>query len=250
MENRHVDDLIDAYALGALEPDEVDTVERHLQRCETCRALADQARQYAEILLLGVPQVPPPPTLRGRVLARIAAEKAATSPDGQPSHASPSAEPGQIEPEREPEPARGPLRRLLDALRNEPAPAGRAGDLLRELLADPEVVLWAAPGTNDAPGASGRLIASPRRREAVFVARGLRQPAAGTVYQVWLLRGGQPLPNSLFAVDRAGVGAGIVHADAPWHDFDTVAVTPEPRGGSQAPTGPIVLAGSLSQVAR
>ena len=30
----HVTNLIDAYALGALEPDEVDIVESHLDECE------------------------------------------------------------------------------------------------------------------------------------------------------------------------------------------------------------------------
>jgi anti-sigma-K factor RskA len=79
----------------------------------------------------------------------------------------------------------------------------------------------------------------------VLVASGLRRPDAARAYQVWLLRDGQPRPNALFGVNRAGVGSGIVHVDVPWGTFDTIAVTPEPLGGSPAPTGPIVLAGSL-----
>jgi anti-sigma-K factor RskA len=239
MENRHVDDLVAAYALGALEPAEVDAVERHLQACEACRALLDQARGSVELLLFAAPQVTPPPSLRRQLLARVAQEKAAVTRDEGALDTS----------EVQSEPTRGRMARLLDALRLAPAPASRTGALLRDLLADPQVLIVTTPGTDDAPGASGRFIVSSRRREAVLVASGLRRPDPGRAYQVWLLRGGQPRPNALFGVNRAGVGYGIVHFDVPWGTFDTVAVTPEPQGGSPAPTGPIVLSGSLVNAA-
>lgn len=247
MQNRHVDDLVDAYALGALEPDEVDAVERHLEGCEDCRTLADAARRRVDLLLQVVPPVVPPPALRAHVLERIAAEKAAASGgatsvarDNEPPH-------GAGVPSDEPSPAQQSyLGRVLRALRGKLVPDEHAaGDLLRNLLADPHSIIWPVAGTEEAPQANGRLVVAPDRQDAVFVASGLRRPAAGKVYQVWLLRGGQPLPNALFAVDHAGVGASIVRAGTPWREFDTVAVTPEPEGGSPAPTGPIVLAGSL-----
>jgi anti-sigma-K factor RskA len=237
MENRHVDDLVAAYALGALEPAEVDAVERHLEECDACRTLIDQARGSAELLLYAAPQVMPAPSLRGQLFARIAQERGVMARDeGAPDTS-----------EVQSEPARGRLARLLDALRL--APADRTSALLRDLLADPQVLIWPTHGTDDAPGASGRFIVSSRWREAVLVASGLRRPDPGRAYQVWLLRAGQPQPNALFGVDRAGVGYGIVHVDAPWGHFDTIAVTPEPQGGSPAPTGPIVLAGSLVNAA-
>ena len=243
MQNRHIDDLVDAYVLGALEGDDVDTVERHLEGCSSCQALVSDAQQSAELLLYAAPQVAPPASLRSRVLARIAEEKAATSRGDVPPNEDHTPEP-------EPEPSYGPFRRLLHALRGESAPAGYSGAMLRDLLADPQCIVWQVAGTDAAPGAHARLVASPGRRAGVLVAGGLRHPGAGNVYQVWLLRGGQPVPNSLFTVNHAGAGAGIVRADEPWHNFDTLAVTPEPEGGSPAPTGPIVLAGSLAEQAR
>lgn len=275
MQNRHVDDLIDAYALGALEPDEVEAVERHLEGCESCRSLVEDARRRADLLLYAVPSTPPPPSLRARLMERIAAEKRsgstgrvggagdaggvgggasetlhaadvspnAASPAGSTATthaASPAAEPAAPAPP-------GYFGRVLRALRGRaPFEEHAAGDLLRDLLADPECVVWPVAGTEAAPEASARFVTSRNRRDAVFVASGLQPPGAGKAYQVWLLRGGQPLPNTLFEVGRAGVGAGIVHADAAWGDFDTVAVTPEPAGGSPAPTGSIVLAGALT----
>ena len=248
MQNRHVDDLADAYALGALEPDEVDAVERHLEGCEDCRALVEQARRSADQLLQAVPAVTPPPSLRDRLMDRITAEKQAGSGSSK------SPETGDVAPN---EPVRvhappTPTRvsyfgRMLQALRGEsPSEEHAAGDLLRDLLADPHCAVWPVAGTEEAPNASARLVAAPDRRDAVFVASGLRRLGVGRAYQVWLLRGGQPLPNTLFAVNHAGVGASIVRANEPWRAFDTVAVTPEPEGGSHAPTGPIVLAGPLT----
>lgn len=246
MDSQHVETLVDAYALGALEPDEVDVVERHVEHCASCRALADAARANAELLLYAVPQVAPPPALRSRVLARIAQEKSAAGQTNHEPQAAAASEP--VVPRRidESDVGRSRWRRFFEVLLNEPAQTSRTGDLLRDLLADPQVAIWPIAGTGDAPGASGRLIISPRSREAVVVANGLRRPELGKAYQVWLLHGGQPQPNALFAVDRSGIGATIVRAPGPWRDFDTVAVTPEPRSGSPAPTGPILLAGSLA----
>lgn len=251
MVNEHVDDLVDAYALGALEPAEVDEVERHLATCPQCRALAQEARRRAELLWYAAPPATPPASLRARLMARIAQEKAATS--GDVAGATPSA---GVTAERTPDaeeapasaPTRGPLQRLAQALRGEPAPETRvASDLLRDLLADPQSVIWSIAGTAEAPQASARFVVSHNRRDGVIVTNGLDRPGSGKLYQVWLLRGGQPVPNALFMVNRTGIGAGVVHANDPWGDFDTIAITPEPVGGSPAPTGPIVLAGSLAE---
>lgn len=258
MQEEHANNLVDAYALGTLEPDEVDAVERHLETCETCRALAEQARATADRFLFAVPQVAPPPALRARVLQRVHEEAAArrqhdeseepgapptptssassASPDDQDTHV-PIAVPVR----------RGGIRHLLRSmLGEESAPAHDAGELLRDLLADPACTIWPVAGTSDAPGASARLVHVPTRHDAVLVASGLHQPAPGNAYQVWLLAGGKPLPNTVFTVNHFGRGAAVVHTREHWHDFDTVAVTPEPESGSPGPTGPIVLAGALS----
>lgn len=244
MQNRHVDDLVDAYALGALEPDDVDAVEQHLETCESCRALAAQAKETAGRFLYAVPLVAPPPSLRGRVLQRIHEEATGQHYSG-PTPAVP-AQHNEHVPLAAPAP-RGGFRYLLRSLLGEEAPPEHeAGNLLRDLLADPQCAVWQVEGTDDAPGASAKLINVPTRRDAVLVANGLSRPEPGKAYQVWLLAGGKPVPNALFTVNRSGRGAAVVHADGPWQGFDTVAVTPEPESGSPGPTGAIVLAGALT----
>jgi anti-sigma-K factor RskA len=245
--DEHVDDLIDAYALGALEPDEVALVERHLPTCDACRALLEQARAVSDGLLLAVPTAAPPASLRARILTRIHEEaigqRATTQQSAaQQTPALPSTTP--------PDGARqGRMGRLLRSLLGSEAPAiqdSAADTLLRELLLDPAVTIRPIPATEATSHAAARFIGTPARHEGIVLAQGLRPLDAAHAYQVWLLRGGQPQPNSLFTVDRAGQGISIVRAGEVVLDFDALAITPEPAGGSPSPTGAIVLAGALN----
>ncbi len=255
----HVTNLIDAYALGALEPDEVDIVESHLEGCEECRAYARRAYTAVNQLLLylAAPTHTAPPSLRERTLARVrAAAEADAQPQDTPLTSRNDIQGMPIPPAVRRQPgadASNSFARLVRGLLGGPgaerAATGQGGQgdaLLRELLADPDCVIWSVGGTDDAPHASGRLIGSRARRRAVLLTSGLRNPGAERAYQVWFLAGGKPQPNTLFTVDRAGRSLSVVRASAPLSNFDTVAVTPEPAGGSPGPTGPIVLVGQLT----
>lgn len=245
MQDPHVTDLIPAYALGALEPDELDRADRHLEDCAQCQALAREMMRVADELLLAAPPLSAPPATRERVLARVRALPASDetgAAGGGPNRALGATRP--LAPAN-------PFARFWRLLVGEPEP-GDLGDqedeldrALRDLLLDPECYVTAVAGTPEAPNASARLVASPRRPQGVLLANGLRAPGPGRVYQVWLLRDGQPVPNRLFTVDRRGRGVSLVRMGRDAGGFDTVAVTPEPEGGSPGPTGPIVLAGSL-----
>ncbi|SRR5579875_1250631 len=250
MATEHVTDLIAAYTLGALEPDEVDLVERHLEVCGQCRAAARAAQHIADelLVLLAQPTTQAPPSLRERTLARV---RAAAQADALASSTTTPHEP------HEPVGVTANLQenafqRFLRNLLGAPAPTApttqQEAELLLDLLADPECVIWPVGGTDDAPHASGRLIGSRSRRQAALVTVGLHPLAQNQEYQVWFLQGGKPQPNSLFRVNHAGQAVSIVRASAPLGAFDTVAVTPEPAGGSPGPTGPIVLAGKLDGV--
>ena len=245
--DEHVDNLIDAYALGALEPDEVALVERHLQTCDACRALLDQVRAVTDGLLVAVPEAAPPPALRARILSRIHAEATANQPAPPTQHTAPQAVGQPPTPPTE-APRGGRMGRLLRSVFGGETPAtddSAADALLRDLLLDPQVIIRPIAATEHAAQAGARFVSAPARHEGVVVAQGLRPLDAAHAYQVWLLRGGQPLPNNLFSVDRAGRGIGIVRADESPLDFDLLAITPEPAGGSPGPTGAIVLAGAL-----
>jgi anti-sigma-K factor RskA len=246
----HVTDLLDIYVLGALEADEMAEVDAHLDTCPSCRAQAEIARATAQQLLFSAPLVAPPVSLKAKMLARVRAAAAsdramsdAIAPT--PAAAAPSAPATGAISRR-----RNLLRRMLDTMMGEDQL--RADDpvaaLLIRLLSEPACEVWSVGATKDAPkNAAARFIGVPNDREGVFITSGLPGLAVDQEYQIWLLHNGKPEPNALFSVTKGGRGQQIVQAPSRLRDFEVVAVTPEPVGGSPAPTGPIVLMGALGK---
>jgi hypothetical protein len=68
-EDNHVEPMLPAYALGALEPDERLHVEQHLATCAACRAEAATYGHVVDSLGAGTPLETPPPELKARILA-------------------------------------------------------------------------------------------------------------------------------------------------------------------------------------
>ncbi len=242
----HVEDMLELYALGALEADEVARVEAHLEMCPACRDAAALAHDTAAQLLFDVPLVAPPPSLKTNVLERVAAAAAQDRAiaDAVTPRAAPAA-PGRPATTRR----RNLLRRMLDTMLGD-APL-QADDpvaaLLIKLLAEPACEVWNVGGTKDAPkNAAARLIGVPNEREGVLVTSGLKALADDQAYQIWLLHDGKPEPNALFRVENGGRGQQILVAPTRLRDFEVVAVTPEPASGSLTPTGPIVLMGAIT----
>lgn len=67
---------------------------------------------------------------------------------------------------------------------------------------------------------------------AVVVTESLEPLSAEQTYQLWFVRGDEPVPAGLFNTDA---GSAIAVLDGTMHEGDVIAVTVEPAGGS--PTG-------------
>lgn len=70
-ECEEVRELLGAYALGALDPDEQTTVSSHLAMCPACRAEAASYASVVEALGVAAPREAPPPSLRDSIMASI-----------------------------------------------------------------------------------------------------------------------------------------------------------------------------------
>jgi anti-sigma-K factor RskA len=70
-----VHDLTAAYALDALDADEVEAYERHLGQCEQCREQLAELNETAGALAFGAVAPAPPPRLRAAILETAAAER-------------------------------------------------------------------------------------------------------------------------------------------------------------------------------
>jgi anti-sigma-K factor RskA len=85
-------------------------------------------------------------------------------------------------------------------------------------------------------GARARMV--PADGGGWFVAAGLERPPEGHVYQLWLVNDGRTTSAGTFEAVGGVVGLEI---DQPLEGVDGVAVTIEPDGGSEQPTGARVL---------
>src|SRR6266496_4725272 len=77
------EELSGAYALDAVTPAERLAAEAHLATCARCTRLFQETRGVVSLLPLSVPQIPPPPSLQGRILSVIHDES--NSITGQPT---------------------------------------------------------------------------------------------------------------------------------------------------------------------
>jgi len=270
--DEQVEDLIPLYALGALTDEERLQVEAYIAANPEAKARLDEMTQTASMLLYDVTPVEPSAELKKSLMDRVKADaqtQAARSGAAQPVAAAPRAA-SRPQPER-PRFNLWDLLRALSpafaalslvaaillggwaiALNNEVAQLRAETAALRRALADQRDVIAqiAAPadqivvvaGTEHQPKAHGRLIAH-NDGSAVLVVSGLDQLEAGRVYQLWMIAGNTPLSAGLFEVDEGGVAVVQVATGAAPGAFNAVGVSVEPDGGSQTPTGDIVMLG-------
>lgn len=85
-------------------------------------------------------------------------------------------------------------------------------------------------------------------KELVVSADGLKGPLdSSAVYQVWLIKGDQPVPAGAFKTDNKGEGT-VTYAlseKEAGESWDTVAVTLEPKKDNKLPQGPVVLSAAF-----
>ena len=219
---------IGAYALGALPELEARVFERHLMACELCQQELAQLNEAVEALPRSVTPHQPPASVKANLMEQVRADAAARS-----------------------RPVRA---RLLPSLpRLGPAFAGAAAACLLGVgliggyglsqVGDDEQGARTLAAEVDAErlgGASASLsVPGDDARGSVLSVEQMPDPGGRRVYQVWVERDGQPVPVSIFDVDREGSGAAAV--PEPLDDVSAVMVTREPRGGSEVPSESPVL---------
>lgn len=255
------------YALDALSPSERTEFEAHLATCAECRAEVSSLASVAGALAQAVPQTDPPPELRSRVLASVAAAPRLVGRPAPKAIVASALAPWLVA-------AASVIlavtlgayaialrsrvdrleARLTDALRRADASERQVADASRSLAdAQSQVAVLAAPdlqridlaGQAVAPNASARAFWS-RSRGLVFTASNLPPLASGKTYQLWVLAA-QPAPISAGLLKPDPNGRVTVMLETPV-DLPTpsgMAVTIEPEGGVPAPTGNMYLVGQV-----
>lgn len=243
--------LAGAYALDALPPDEQAFFERHLAECDACRLEVTELQETATRLAAGVAATPPA-SLRARVLA--AADVTRQLPpeaSAEPAHA-PVVElrPSRWQQLRERAlmPVAACLALVVFALSGVIVSLNQRLDEAREEPAAIVSVLGASDLETvdlEVGGAAtpSRFLYSAELDRGVLVAHDLPDPGTYETYELWLIHDGTPVPAGLF---RPGEGGGaIADVSAPVRGAELVAVTIEPAGGSERPTGEVLASAPL-----
>ena len=257
-----IEELLPAYALGALDGDDLRELEAHLAAgCEECRRQLALWQGDLEALAAGVEPVAPTDVTRARVL-RLAGgtDRAPAAPPRRTPWWMTAAAAvllalalwgllGQERMEREVrglEAERDRLSRQVNGLEQQVGlardEARRAQEAL-QVLAAPGVQSVLLAGLGPSPGAKGRTYVNPSTRDALFYAFDLPSLPADKTYELWFIAAGKPVAAGTFEVDPRGTGTVRVERVTDARQIQAWAVTIEPRGGVQQPTGAMVLKG-------
>jgi anti-sigma-K factor RskA len=236
---------IPAYALDALDAEDVAALELHLKTCVSCQAELNEYRSVTTGLLQSAPPRMPSPALRHRMTSRL------------PSHQTPTRNLlidffSQLS-----------LRQvatftfivILLASNYYASSQIRALKLQQTVLAEQlqreqaAVAMLAHPGTQtitvhaDVENLTGSMLVDKNRNTAVLFLWQLPKLESNQTYQAWLIdANGKRISGGLFT-SLAGQEYTTVTIQSPvsMNNFVGVGVTVEPQGGSEGPTGPRVL---------
>jgi anti-sigma-K factor RskA len=276
MDREQFEERCAAYLLGAMEPEERRAFESTLATAD-----AEQTKLYHEMqsaalhLAVASPQHPAPSSVRERLLAAVGAPRMRTAPlesfavrlgFGRPAfgfvvaaallvtltatvlyslrqRAELSGVQGTLSVvTTELTSARTRLASLQDTVEQKEA-------ILRVLQA-PRIEIVILNGQEVNPGGYGKILWDPEKKSAILQISHLPALPANKDYQLWVIKEKKPLSAGVFAAGGEGAESVFRIADLVETDKKSIsafAITMEPKGGVDQPTGKIYLLGAPSQ---
>ncbi len=247
MTTNEVHDLAALYVVDALTVEESAEFENHLVTCVECQLEVTDMRSVTEKLSRSV-QADPPASLRSAVLASIASttQEAGIPPTVLPAEPAMAAQPaaGDVVPIRPLKPRRpSRLPHLLAAAaviiavgfggwalqsHHDAQQATAQQSALVNLFgaSDVRTVSGAVPG-----GGSATVVLSDSQDKALFVTAGMPALPSDKVYELWTITD-KAAPAGTFE----GSTGSVVTLPSAALSANKIAVTVEPKGGSQQPT--------------
>jgi anti-sigma-K factor RskA len=254
-------ELIEAYALGALDPPERASLEAHLAAgCADCTKALDEARWLVSQLAFLAPDAQPSDMLRGRLLQTVRVE-ARTAKSAKPTGAIPfwmwgavaalllftvymSWETIQVKKTIE---ASNEQAKQEIAKRHELEEKLALAQRQAIILTDPRSVkIPMATGSKDMPKLEAMWHA---KLGIVVMGQSVPMPSGNRTLQLWLIPktpGAKPMPSMMVRPDADGKFMLLV-ANPPdaMESTKALAITEEPAGGSQAPTTKPIWVGAV-----
>ena len=231
--------LTGAYAVDAIGDDtERDRFERHLRRCKPCAGEVRGLTGTAARLGLAASR-PPPPQMRGRVLAAVARTR--QLPPATDRHSPRGARPGRVPPLAWAVAAASLAAILVLGvtvfrIQHQLDQARSRDRAIAAVLAAPDARVI---NRGTSVGGTATVVFSLARHSMIFTSAGLPPLPSGRVYELWLMGPPRVRPAGLLAAGPAGrsvpvLAGGVVRGDQ-------VGLTVEPAGGTSQPTTTPVL---------
>lgn len=262
MNCEQIRELLEPYALDALEVEERQIVEQHLATCRECgRLLAEYREVLAHLpdLLAAATPERLSPGVKGQLLEKI-----------RESQAPPPGEAAERSPRSQPQPwTRRPKRRLWQlataisaillllillwniqlnvalarerALRMEVADIVGRQELVLEVIDSEQtdrLVLLPPSQTSDA---YGKVFSRSDMPHVVAMAARLPRPPAGRAYHLWLSRGTATELAGVMAVDDDGFGMLIHQAEQDGPIYESAILTLQPLGAVKPQGEPLLV---------
>jgi anti-sigma-K factor RskA len=237
----HVDDLIAAYVLDALDPEELELVERHLEHCTWCQAAVAEARAAIDLLAYLPEPQPVPLRARHRLLARLQAD-AATPLEAPPIRlrsrlgwvaAAVAAVLAlafawqSLQSQAEVQQREARVRELE-----------QRGQVLTQFVNNrPQGFVMPIESTAAAPGARGGVILDPTSNAALVMIEGLPRLPTGQAYVVWLVDRDRYINAGVLPVDDQGRGELYLTPQEALSTFTGIAITVETGALASSPNG-------------
>ena len=250
-------ELVTASALSALEATDARDLSAHLKTCAECRAELEEWETTAAVIALDSRPLEPSPQVRERILTTARAEgrrPATVSKFERPktkklSVASYYAIAASValvalaislfvlwQHNRA---TRTEMARLAAEKSQIEKQLARERDLIA-LMTTPGARMTELTGTNVAPTAHA-MMAYDKTGHAMLMAKGLPSAPSGKAYQLWFIVGNKPMPGRVFGLDANGNGSLQDQVPSEALNGAVFAITLEPAGGVQSPTGAIYL---------
>ena len=233
-------------AVGAATADEVRSLAAHADTCEPCRRAQDEYSEAATLLARGLDPVPPPDGVRERIVGAVGRPSSIVAAEHHFVRSWWLATAATlflalwgwreigIRVSRERIIAQQAEIRNLTEERDRLS--SQTEKLASMLSPDTRTIVLA--GQEMSPSASARVFLDPTRRRAIVFFYNMPSNPTDKSYQLWIIRGDQPAPQSAGVFDVAGSGNATVSVDnlPVMTEIKALAVTMEARGGVGQPS--------------
>ena len=241
MEHKEARELLEAYALGALEKEELATFEAHLgSGCEECEEALKDISELTARLSFVLPQQAPLPRVKEQLMASVKGKGSYVKSKPIRIRKTGWVVAGF---------AIGVVLALgLTAINLQQEITQLRKDLeetedITAILGSSGMQFIDLKGVEPNAQAFGKVVLDPGRGAAVVHMYRLPKTPEGMEYQLWVMREGKPTSAGLFTVSEDGRGILNLHDFPDPTSIASYAVTIEPKGGQPSPTGMMYLTG-------